>query len=175
MEGPACGVRPSRGAQGLFGHQRDGAHRADPQLELLVRDFECWSVGGAPSNFKRAPTFTFRLQVISRMCLLAPLSPATRTSWATPSSACAPKEPLLMPSIGLETFPLWEIGSPLFEGASSYTSRLFEALFAGCIPVILSDHLRLPAADLAVRNAISALRGMVESTHIEKVYPSTTS
>ena len=34
----------------------------------------------------------------------------------------------------------------LREGASSYTSRVFEALFAGCIPVILSDHLRLLAA-----------------------------
>eukprot|EP00929_Paragymnodinium_shiwhaense_P109023 TRINITY_DN75389_c0_g1_i1.p1 TRINITY_DN75389_c0_g1~~TRINITY_DN75389_c0_g1_i1.p1 ORF type:complete len:571 (-),score=99.80 TRINITY_DN75389_c0_g1_i1:26-1738(-) len=34
------------------------------------------------------------------------------------------------------------------KGASSYTSRVFEALFAGCIPVILSDEVRLPFADL---------------------------
>lgn len=30
------------------------------------------------------------------------------------------------------------------KGASSYTSRVFEALFAGCVPVILSDAVRLP-------------------------------
>eukprot|EP00439_Symbiodinium_sp_Y106_P035570 s2248_g4.t1 len=45
---------------------------------------------------------------------------------------------------GWRLSPLDELGCPLVEGASSYTSRLFEALFAGCIPVILSDHLRLP-------------------------------
>ncbi|CAL1133395.1 unnamed protein product [Cladocopium goreaui] len=34
------------------------------------------------------------------------------------------------------------------KGASSYTSRVFEALFAGCVPVILSDHVRLPFEEL---------------------------
>merc|ERR1712216_875441 len=34
------------------------------------------------------------------------------------------------------------------KGASSYTSRVFEALYAGCVPVILSDDVRLPFADL---------------------------
>jgi len=34
------------------------------------------------------------------------------------------------------------------KGASSYTSRVFEALFAGCVPVLLSDDVRLPFDDV---------------------------
>mmetsp|Transcript_97015 Transcript_97015/g.259196 ORF Transcript_97015/g.259196 Transcript_97015/m.259196 type:complete len:362 (+) Transcript_97015:2875-3960(+) len=34
------------------------------------------------------------------------------------------------------------------RGLSSWTNRLYEALHAGCVPVILSDHLHLPFAEV---------------------------
>ena len=146
LERPACGVRASRGTQGLFGHQRDGAHSTDPQLERLVRR-ECRrspaaqqtssvtspSAGHLPDVSIGSPVSGYAdLMGNSKFCL-CPKGASSRFFW------------------GWRLSPLDELGCPLVEGASSYTSRLFEALFAGCIPVILSDHLRLSAAVLAVR------------------------
>merc|ERR1711897_115799 len=51
-------------------------------------------------------------------------------------------------------------------GASSYTSRVFEALFAGCVPVILSNYVRLPFDDI-VDWAAFTIRWPMEKAGVE--------
>lgn len=52
------------------------------------------------------------------------------------------------------------------KGASSYTSRVFEALFAGCVPVILSDDVRLPF-DALVDWSKFSIRWPMEKANME--------
>merc|ERR1712176_882725 len=54
------------------------------------------------------------------------------------------------------------------KGLTSYSSRLFESIFAGCIPVILSDRLRLPFSQIIPWDQI-AIRW--PEGEISKLYP----